>query len=332
MRRPRCVRRERAQPRQRGVALITAMLTATLVATLASTMLWQQWRSIEVESAERARSQAAWLLSGALDWARLILREDGRNGGADHLSEPWAVPLREARLSTFLAADTSGTSTLGAGDADTALDAFLAGQIIDEQGKLNFANLAAGGATAEAALGAFARLYESLGLPAGELTAIASGLAAAKDAPSTSSQAPLMPLRMAQLAWLGASASSLEMLAPHATLLPVATPLNLNTASVEALAAAVPGLDAARAQRMADERMLRHFRSLADAAKAAGLESSQLNDTQHSIASRYFEVMGSLRLDQHVVTERSLVVRDGTNVRTLWRERGARPAAVTALR
>ena len=76
-----------------------------LIATLASSMLWQQWRAIQVEAAERARTQSAWILSGALDWARLILREDARNGGTDHLGEPWAVPLAEARLSSFLATD-----------------------------------------------------------------------------------------------------------------------------------------------------------------------------------------------------------------------------------
>ena len=79
--------------------MLLALLVLTLIATLASSMVWQQWRSIQVEGAERARTQAAWILSGSLDWARLILREDARSGGADHLGEPWAVPLAEARLS-----------------------------------------------------------------------------------------------------------------------------------------------------------------------------------------------------------------------------------------
>ena len=62
-------------PRQRGAALLTAMIIVTIVATLAAGMVWQQWHSIEVEAAERERSQSHWILSGALDWARLILRE-----------------------------------------------------------------------------------------------------------------------------------------------------------------------------------------------------------------------------------------------------------------
>ena len=88
--------------RQAGAALLAAMLTVTLVATFAAAALWQQWRATEVESAERARVQASWVLIGALDWSRLILREDGRSGETDNLTEPWAVPLEEARLSSFL--------------------------------------------------------------------------------------------------------------------------------------------------------------------------------------------------------------------------------------
>src|SRR6202008_3532089 len=73
---------------QRGAALLMAMLVVVLVATFAAASLWQQWRSVEVETAERARIQSGWILTGALDWARLILREDGLSGQADHLAEP----------------------------------------------------------------------------------------------------------------------------------------------------------------------------------------------------------------------------------------------------
>jgi len=93
--------------------LLTAMLVVVLVSTLASAMVWQQWRAVQVEAAERARTQAGWILTGALDWARLILREDARSGGATTLSEPWATPLAEARLSTFLAADKNNNAEGG---------------------------------------------------------------------------------------------------------------------------------------------------------------------------------------------------------------------------
>src|SRR6185295_12574978 len=124
---------------QRGAALLTAMIIVALVATLAGSMVWQQWRAIQVEAAERARTQSAWILSGALDWARLILREDainnakGGNNNVDHLGEPWAVPLAEARLSTFLAVDKDNT--------DDAPEAFLSGSITDAQSRYNLLNL-----------------------------------------------------------------------------------------------------------------------------------------------------------------------------------------------
>jgi general secretion pathway protein K len=41
------------------------------------------------------------------------------------------------------------------------------------------------------------------------------------------------------------------------------------------------------------------------------------------VSSRFFEVRGRLRLDRLVVEERSLVRRDGLDVRTVQRERTA---------
>ena len=58
-------------------------LTAIILATLAAGMVWQQWRAVQVETAERSRSQSGWMLLGAQDWARLILREDARSGWHD---------------------------------------------------------------------------------------------------------------------------------------------------------------------------------------------------------------------------------------------------------
>ena len=125
------------EKRSQGAALLMALLTASLVASLAAAGVWLQWRSTEVEAAERQRDQAHWLLLGALDWARIILREDARAGGEngqDHLAEPWAVPLQEARLSTFISANADGVSR---DDERLADEVFLSGQISDMQGRLN---------------------------------------------------------------------------------------------------------------------------------------------------------------------------------------------------
>ena len=315
--------------RQTGAALLLAMLTVTLVATMASAALWQQWRAVQVETAERQRVQAGWILTGALDWARLILREDARgnqnSGNPDHLGEPWAMPLEEARLSSFLAVDKDNNT-------DAGLAAFLSGEVRDQQARLNFLNLVrtTGEGTqsklevSAADLQTFTKLFLLLDLPPAELNAAAqallqTSLLAAND--PQPSHTPLMPTKLAHLAWLGIGRASLAALEPHVTLLPERTTLNLNTASPQALAASVPDLSLADAQRLVTERERDPWRDIADAARTRPGIASQLRSDRHDVRSRYFEVRGRLRLDDTVIEERSLVVRNNLQVRVLWRER-----------
>ncbi|MFY3383476.1 type II secretion system minor pseudopilin GspK [Paracidovorax sp. MALMAid1276] len=309
--------------RQAGAALLAAMLTVTLVATFAASAMWQQWRAVEVETAERGHVQSAWILIGALDWSRLILSEDGRTGGGDHLAEPWAVPLEEARLSTFLAAE-GNVSQVDDASTDTT-EAFLSGQITDMQSRLNITNLVEGGQVQNLAVRQFTRLFEQLGLPAQQLGVLVDALRQAQAAPGggDNGSAPLMPSTVAQLGWLGLSPATVEVLAPYVTLLPVRTPVNLNTASTEVLIAAIEGLDRASAQKIVQAREARHFRSLGDVRELLGNAEGLLDASNFAIGTGYFEVRGRLRLGDTMVDERSLVRRQGTEVTTLWRERGA---------
>ena len=308
-----------ARPRthQRGAALLLAMLTVTLVASFAAAAAWQQWRAVEVETAERARVQAGWILVGALDWARLILREDARSGGIDHLAEPWSVPLQEARLSSFLAADKNNTE-LSPDDQNAEL--FLSGQVADMQARLNVTNLIESGKVSEPALRSWVKLFDLFNLDQRELLGMVENLRLAADSADTTNT-PLQPQRADQLVWLGLSATSLEVLRPFITLLPGRTPVNLNTAAAEVLYASVPTLELAGARAMVQQRSTQHFRSLAEAGQAVPTVASQISDGQHSVASNYFEVRGRLRLNATVVQERSLVQRTGLDVKTLWRER-----------
>ncbi|UCU99960.1 type II secretion system minor pseudopilin GspK [Acidovorax radicis] len=312
--------------RARGAALLAAMLTVTLVATFAAAAMWQQWRAVEVETAERGRVQSAWILIGALDWSRLILREDGRTGGADHLAEPWAVPLQEARLSTFLAA-TNNVSQVDDASTDTT-EAFLSGQISDMQARLNITNLVEGGQVQPLALRQFTRLFERLGLPEQQLSLLVDAMRRAQadsTSPSTNNQgntAPLMPTTVSQLGWLGLTPATVATLAPHVALLPVRTPVNLNTAGIDVLMSAIDGIDSASAQKIVQSRESSHFRTLSDAQKLVG-ETVTLDSNSFAVASGYFEVRGRLRLGDTMLDERSLVRKIGMDVTTLWRERGA---------
>lgn len=304
--------------RQRGAALLTAMIIVTIVATLAAGMVWQQWHSIEVEAAERERSQSHWILSGALDWARLILREDARdnsrNGNPDHLGEPWAVPLAEARLSTFLAADRDNT--------DDAPDAFLSGTITDAQSRYNLFNLVDQGKVSPPDLEILRRLCDIVGVvptvadQLGDAMKLAAGQGSSGDTGAAASidstiDPPVAPVSEDDLAWLGVDPAALEKLRPFVTLLPRRTPVNLNTAPKEVIAAVVKGSDLSTAERIVRTRERNPIKKVEDAVAifGAGVKPEDLKETIVSVNSDFFEVYGALRLENRLFEERSLVER-----------------------
>jgi general secretion pathway protein K len=334
--------------KQSGAALISAMLVVTLVATLASVALWQQWRSVEVEVAERHRVQSSWLLNGAMDWTRLILREDAlagvagaslsgtggsisANGGVDHLGEPWALPLKEAKLSTFLSQDQQ----LREGDPEV----FLSGQVSDAQGRLNLSNWIEAPVSnqtvklSEPMRLSMQRLFNVLGLPASELESLSGAWLAATQASRSVSKGPsqnqtsLLPQQIAQLQWLGLSPQTVQRLAPHISILPEASPVNVNTASAEVLYAAVPGLELSTAQKFVQQRSRAHFKSLTDAALA--LDRKTLDSSRFSVGTRYFEVWGRLRMEDRTLEETALIFRDGGQTSFVWRQKiaGILPSA-----
>ena len=135
-----------------------------------------------------------------------------------------------------------------------------------------------------------------------------------------------MPLRADQLGWLGVPPATLAALLPHITLLPQRTPVNLNTASAEVIHA-VTGIDLASAQRMAAARAARPFKSIADAAQAAGGAQQPVRECPAQwcdVRSSFFEVQGRLRLDDVALQETAAVQRgQGRHppVTVLWRQR-----------
>ncbi|MEJ5125082.1 type II secretion system minor pseudopilin GspK [Comamonas sp. MYb21] len=311
-----------ARSGQRGAALLAAMLTVTLVATIAAGAVWQQWRNLEVEGAERTRVQAAWLLLGGLDFSRQVLRQDARVGGPDSLSEPWSVPLAEARLSTFLQASNNQSNA-----DDSSIDAaqaFLSGAIVDAQARLNIRNLVSNGQINTVALRQFQRLFERLGLPGAELTVLSQQALAALRTEGKAANAPLLPRTYKELAWWGLSPSTLTQLEPYVVLLPQESKVNVNTASATVIWAAVEGMDFATAQQIAQLRLNKAFESSAELQQRFSSNTALTNaNALLDVKSVYFEVWARLRFDDLVVQEKSLVYRQGLNVTTVVRERGA---------
>ncbi len=316
---------------QRGAALLLAMTLLALVASLAAGMVWQQWRAVQVESAERSRGQSTWILAGALDWTRLILREDVRSGAVDHAGEPWATPLAEARLSSFLAADREAS-------ADSEVEAFLSGSITDAQARYNLRNLFTDEGQAVAVeRDTLGRLCAAAGLNPKDTERIITGLASAWRARSAIPAAGgaaaggastlgtgagagastqdedtrVLPVqRFEHLAWLGLEPAVLQALRPLVDVLPTRTPVNLNTAGREVLAA-VLAVDAGTAERLVQARQQQAFERL-EQVRALLPPGSPLESSRVSVGSQYFEVRGRLRLEDRVLEEASLVRRRGT--------------------
>jgi general secretion pathway protein K len=116
-----------SKAKQKGVAIITALLLTTLAIAIVTSLFWHQQVQVRSIENQRLQLQKQWILRGALDWARLILREDGKFSSVDDLTEPWAVPLAETRLDSYVTTDTTGS------DVASAL---LSGSIQDAQARL----------------------------------------------------------------------------------------------------------------------------------------------------------------------------------------------------
>ena len=333
----------RRPPRpRRGAALLVAMLVLTLVATLAAGMVWQQSRAIAVEGAERTRAQAGWILTGALDLGRVLLRLDARTPGVDHLDEVWATQLEEASLSSMLAQDRNNN----AAGAVEAPEAYLSGGIVDAQSRYNLRNLVdeASLKILPAELEALARLCETAAVPPETAQRLALGMRAALKAQRSGDErgaadgagageggandgtndgaldagAPLLPQSVDQLVWLGLDAAAVQRLRPYVELLPRSTPLNINTASVQVLAAVIPGLDAASAKRLVDRRPYKALQDAGPELKTSGA----LDPKRLGVGSSHFVISGRLRMEGRAIEERVLVQRDNRVVTPLlrWRE------------
>ena len=331
------MRRAHTVRRQRGAAILLALLIMTLVATLAAGMVWLQWRGVEVEAAERARAQAEWLLNASLDWGNLILKSSVRNGHTeDDLGQPWATPLAETKLSSFLSAD-------GTHSEDSGPEAYLSGQITDAQSKYNLYSLVnVQSKTAE--IQRLELLCDAIGVSHDVATTIAAGLRASysaqqalKDQPGQgdATNSVLMPIQLADLAWYGVDPKVIKQLEPFVQLVPYtgtdAMKINANTATPEALMVGYPGISRAQAQQMVLRRQQKPFGSLNDVVALLGNSKANGRDPPADgapadamdVQSQYFEIYGQLRYEQHVIRERSVVFRKDqfSPIQVLRRER-----------
>ena len=238
--------------RQHGVAIVLAMGVVALAALAAIAMMVSQstWsRQVEL-TADHAQAQL--LIQAGLDWDRAVLSDDRRSNSVDHLGEPWALrlppmPVEKGELSSY---------------------------IEDQQGKFNLNNLVKGGKVNLAQLAHFQRLLSVLGLPTALAGALADWIDAdsepqpqdgAEDAYYLSLQPPYLAanrplIDVAELALVrGFDDNVRARLRPFVSALPVFTPVNMNTASPEVIAAVVDGLGLDGARALVEKRARAYF-------------------------------------------------------------------------
>ena len=311
-----------AKARQRGVAVVTALLLTTLAITVVASLFWQQQVQVRSIENQRLQLQKEWILRGALDWARLILREDAKYSSIDALDEPWAVPLSETRLDQYVENGRPGDEA----------DATLSGGIEDAQARFNLTNLAPNGSIVPENVQAFARLLSSLQLDPGlaaktadfirNTTPVTTGQQQqqAEGAQGRNQSSPALPMTQVDdlLAVAELSQDDLERLRRFVVVLPRSTAVNINTASAEVLGAVAEGLSQGDAALLVNSRQSAHFRSIADVnSRVPGL-AAKVPANVFSVSTNFFFVNGQVRMSRAGLGVQALIERNGTKTNVIW--------------
>ena len=321
------IRRLPRPMRERGVAVITALLLTTLAITIVASLFWQQQVQVRSIENQRRQLQKKWILRGAIDWARLILREDAKQTVAiDHLGEPWAVPLAETRLDQYV--------ENGRADVDPS-DAALSGDIIDAQSRYNLANLCwdAGsnlcikGQSNPVEVAAFAKLLSSVRLDPALANAVADVMISIEFQPQggatpVANQSRPIALEHIEdlLAVPGFSPEMIEKLREFVIILPTSalTLVNVNTAPAEVLAARIDTLSVADAIVLIAGRKTASFRDTADFTNRLQGKSLGSGQGKIGVSTSFFLVNGKVRMNRAGLEMQTLIKRDGPRTTLIW--------------
>ena len=321
--------RQRRPARERGVAVITALLLTTLAISIVASLFWQQQVQVRSMENQRLHLQTKWILRGALDWSTLVLFQDG----IDHrdytsLDQVWATPLAETRLDQYVERQRVEGETF---------DASLSGNITDACSRYNLRNLGMSrGLPDPQQQVIFRRLLNNLQLDQGLALRIANFVAAGLPAtmdegndPTKQTQAAPVtgaPVKILQVEDLlsvrGVTPAIVERLRPFVTVLPEKTPVNVNTAPAEVLAAVVPDMSVSEANTLIVRRKQAAWRGLNYFETEIGDNRKPAQDTA-SVRSDWFFVDSRIRLDRAALDAQALIHRSsnlvaGSGPKVVW--------------
>lgn len=299
--------------RQRGVAIILALLIVMLAATIAAYMAQQQnlWQ-------QQVENQFNWVQARkigitAIDWARAVLADDAGINNYDYPGEMWTEQL----------------------PAQTVENGQVKGTIEDQQGLFNLNNLVSNGVINPAYVDRFKRLLKLLDLPPELAEALADWMDAdgdvrypggAEDAyylslpqPYRAANRPLVELDELLLV-KGFNAAMLDRLRPYVSVLPSLTsptPINVNFASPEVLAAIINGLSITDARMLVQQRTGQPFQTVADFDKRLPPNEQPVSGSV-TVSSQFFMVSGYVNYGQSQVVMKALLQRTGTLSTVIW--------------
>jgi general secretion pathway protein K len=304
--------------RERGAALVMAMLVVALSVLLVSGAFYRQSAMVRQVENEVAAAQAQRLLEGAVDWARVILREDARTSATDHLGEPWAVSLEQTRLDNT-GSDKTGSDNTGSDNTDPD-PAWLSGAMEDAQSRFNLRNISGPTGPIASEVAVLGRLLELVGANA----MLAERLAQRIDAAiSPRGGAPegvtVLPATLEEIVVEDAAErDALARLRPFVTMLPTATAVNANTAPAEVLAARFDNLALADARRLVASRDRAYFKDVNDVlTRIPGLQLSG-GAGQVTVATQFFLLRGTVEFRRAHLQALVLLKREAGRVEVLW--------------
>ncbi len=287
-------------PKERGVALITAVLMVALATILAVDVGFQGYLQQRRSMTIFALDQGYEVALGAEAWAGDILKTDKQESKTDHNAEIWATPIPPLPID--------------GGE--------LEGRLEDMQGRFNINSLLlADGKVNKPAVEQFERILEALDLETRWANYIADWIdtdtnpgfpEGAEDGVYTGQSPPYRPPNMPVtrtselLALPEFGLERYQTLAPYISALPASTPLNVCTAS----GIVIDALNAGNKSFSVDPEHLTEMRS----------EKCfpNLNDIKATMGAAEFETMKDRLSEQSSWFEATVFVTIGTTQFTLY--------------
>jgi general secretion pathway protein K len=289
------------QRRSAGAAIVLAMLLSALAAAIAVTLFADQQRWTRTVLHRRDQAQAQALALAGVQWARQVLYDDSRRGSIDHLKEPWAIALPPIPLE----------------------NGEIRGSITDAQARLNINALGDKLSATSLETARIARLAASVPEFAKALDAIADWIDVdgevrpngAEDAyyrslpvPGLAGNAPIR--RVAELGSVrGVTLSALAALEPYLTALPSGTPVIVNTAPPEVIAAIVDNLGSDGLASFVAKRDRAPFATLNDFRAALPPDAKLADASLLEVHSSWFYVTVEARQGTTIARARALLHR-----------------------